>query len=176
MQVVIKYIRAHILSILFALITLYLMAWIFSFSSEVSEVSNATSEGVCYFISSVFVKGFTSLSQEAQEAKIQELVPIVRKIAHFLIYAALGFFAYLTKGAYSLEKGAEYKWVKTSVISVAFCLLYAVSDEVHQLFVSGRSGSVRDVFIDLSGAAVGVCFAVLAFLIFIKIKNKASQK
>jgi VanZ family protein len=36
------------------------------------------------------------------------------------------------------------------------CLLTAMSDEFHQLYVPGRSAEVRDVLIDLAGSAVGV--------------------
>jgi VanZ family protein len=37
-----------------------------------------------------------------------------------------------------------------------FCVLYAVSDEVHQLFVPGRGAQVTDVLIDNAGAFVGI--------------------
>lgn len=36
------------------------------------------------------------------------------------------------------------------------CILYAISDEVHQLFVPGRGGQVRDVIIDSAGAIAGI--------------------
>lgn len=35
-------------------------------------------------------------------------------------------------------------------------MVYAVSDEIHQLFVEGRSCEVRDMLIDSAGVAVGV--------------------
>ena len=34
--------------------------------------------------------------------------------------------------------------------------IYAVSDEVHQLFVEGRSCEVRDMLLDSAGVAAGV--------------------
>jgi VanZ family protein len=37
-----------------------------------------------------------------------------------------------------------------------FCILYAISDEVHQLFVLGRGAQVVDVLIDSLGAFVGI--------------------
>ncbi len=36
-------------------------------------------------------------------------------------------------------------------ISIVTCILYAISDELHQTFVPTRQGSVRDVFIDTIG-------------------------
>ena len=40
-------------------------------------------------------------------------------------------------------------------VAVGICVLYAISDEVHQLFVPGRSGQFKDVFLDSGGAIVG---------------------
>ena len=36
-----------------------------------------------------------------------------------------------------------------------FCLLYAASDEIHQIF-SNRGASVKDVMIDFAGAVTGI--------------------
>ena len=41
-------------------------------------------------------------------------------------------------------------------LSLLVCVLYAISDEVHQLFVPGRGAQVKDVLIDSAGAIVGV--------------------
>lgn len=45
---------------------------------------------------------------------------------------------------------------RQAVIAFAICVLYAASDEVHQLFVPGRSGQVSDVGIDAVGALIGI--------------------
>lgn len=41
-------------------------------------------------------------------------------------------------------------------LSWAFCILYAASDEFHQLFVPGRAGLITDVCIDSAGALLGI--------------------
>ena len=56
------------------------------------------------------------------------------------------------------------------------CLLYAASDEIHQLFVPGRSGEVRDVMIDFSGAVLGIALSMLVFLLICRIKKKRTEK
>jgi len=43
-------------------------------------------------------------------------------------------------------------------------LLYACSDEFHQLFVIGREGSIKDVILDTSGGMMG--------MLIVYIKNK----
>ena len=37
------------------------------------------------------------------------------------------------------------------IITIIFCFLYACSDEIHQLFIPGRSGELLDVLIDTTG-------------------------
>jgi len=43
---------------------------------------------------------------------------------------------------------------KKYVIFIAY--LYAVSDEIHQSFISGRTGRFRDTLIDLIGILIGI--------------------
>ena len=76
------------------------------------------------------------------------------KIAHFFLYFCLGFCFYKS------FKHLNFNYLKSNILSVIFSFLYACSDEFHQLFVAGRSGSFIDVLIDLSG----VIFCL--FLIF----------
>jgi VanZ family protein len=39
---------------------------------------------------------------------------------------------------------------------ILICVLYAISDEIHQSFVPGRGPSIIDVFIDSTGAITGI--------------------
>jgi VanZ family protein len=75
---------------------------------------------------------------------------IVRKFAHFSIYFVLGL---LVTNAF-VRSGV--RGFKAFIFSLVFCILYAVSDEVHQLFVPGRGAQVTDVLIDSLGALVGI--------------------
>jgi VanZ family protein/glutaredoxin len=45
---------------------------------------------------------------------------------------------------------------KRGLLAWTLCVLYAVSDEVHQAFVPGRSADPRDVLADAAGAALGL--------------------
>ncbi|HEX5582385.1 VanZ family protein [Gaiella sp.] len=67
---------------------------------------------------------------------------VLRKLAHFTEYAILGAL---------LARATRRSWV-----ALVLAALYAASDEVHQTFVEGRHGAVRDVAIDTVGALVGV--------------------
>ncbi|MBQ5816207.1 MAG: hypothetical protein IIW33_01970, partial [Oscillospiraceae bacterium] len=79
MNKVFAFAKKHTASLVFLLIALLLMGRIFAFSAEKSEESQKTSEGVCYFIASVIVGGFSDLPEAEKEARVEELVPAVRK-------------------------------------------------------------------------------------------------
>ena len=122
------------------------MLVIFLMSSEVAGTSSARSDEIVRTIQSIGVNAPTDL-----------LTFLVRKAAHISAYFVLGILLFNLLKEYDL--GAR----KMIFISVAIAMLYACTDEVHQVFVSGRSGEVRDVLIDTAGAAVGV--AVYAALL-----------
>ena len=51
------------------------------------------------------------------------------------------------------------------IYTSVFCLVYAITDEIHQIFVPGRAGMVRDVIIDLFGAMIGAgVFLLIRYL------------
>ena len=86
---------------------------------------------------------------------------ILRKIAHvseFFVLAVLIWFVVKRK-----EKGRAM----TVLIASTFAIDYAILDEIHQLFVFGRSGNVTDVAID----CIGVFVAALVLLV-IRRQNK----
>jgi len=75
---------------------------------------------------------------------------LISKMAHILEYAIL---MYLMIRAL---KGENLSLSFQSLLQLAFLitLLYAISDEYHQLFVQGREGTFRDVMIDSIGTAI----------------------
>ena len=88
---------------------------------------------------------------------------LVRKNAHFFAYFILSL---LTLSALKWSGFTGYKWIGTALL---ICVLYAVSDEVHQLFISGRSGEFKDVLIDSGGALSGIFVYVSIGKIFKKV-------
>ena len=78
---------------------------------------------------------------------------IIKKSAHFIEYFILTWLL-----TYSFMKTTGYTFQKILIYSVLIAVLFAVSDEVHQLFVSGRTSTVRDVLIDSTGSLVGYYF------------------
>jgi VanZ family protein len=75
----------------------------------------------------------------------------VKKGGHALGYLLLGR-AFL----YGFRFRKETPW-----LALGFCILYAISDEIHQSFVPGRSPRALDVGIDTLGALVGLLPAMI---------------
>ena len=75
---------------------------------------------------------------------------IVRKTAHFFAYLILG--SLVMNGFRGKELPAT-KWLFRALV---VCVLYAISDEIHQLYVPGRSGEVTDVLLDSVGSLIGI--------------------
>ena len=61
------------------------------------------------------------------------------------------------------------------VISIIFSFLYACIDEIHQIFVPGRSAQFRDVLIDTLGASFGATITYLTIKFFAKIKTCSNK-
>ena len=94
--------------------------------------------------------GFSALSEEDQNAVVESFQHVVRKGAHFSIYLFLGVLCLLAMQTHRVKPAVKIG------VSLGICLLYAASDEFHQLFIDGRSGQVSDVLLDFCGSAVGV--------------------
>lgn len=75
---------------------------------------------------------------------------ILRKAAHMAEYAMLAVLVLRVLKTHGI------KGLRAYAFSLAICLLYASSDEYHQTFVYGRSGSPLDVAVDAVGMAAGL--------------------
>ena len=71
---------------------------------------------------------------------------ILKKTAHFMEYGILAMLLYRSfiNGRVNKKRSLVYSFILT--------VLYAVSDEIHQLYTPGRDARVRDVLIDSAGA------------------------
>lgn len=127
------------------------MCTIFYFSSQPAAESDETSGGVIEFLYNAYAKIAGVPCASPGLSALDKWQFVIRKCAHFTIYLCLGF---LMCNAF-FQSGVKAK--KTAAAFSLLCsALYAASDEFHQLFVPGRSGELRDVCLDTSGAAVGI--------------------
>jgi len=83
---------------------------------------------------------------------------IIRKLAHFTEYFILGLLVFNMIKCYN----------KKIIWAIIICILYAISDEVHQIFIPGRSCQIMDIIIDSLGSIIGIYLLKYKFFI----KNK----
>lgn len=136
--------------IIFGIITIIWMTIIFIFSSRNGIESTEDSYDVGLTVGRLVVPAFEDLTDDEQMEFAEKVDYPVRKTAHAAEYAVLGV---LVAGTfYDVRKR---KWLCMAVPWI-IGTVYAASDEIHQLFVPGRSGQFTDVMLDSAGVLAGV--------------------
>lgn len=138
--------------IIHVLLVIAVMAFIFSHSMANRAQSTSESMGVFAFLMKLL--GTVGLGDGLTEH-------IVRKMAHFSEFAALGFFAAIVM--------RDIRIVRLPYVLNVFLfgILCAMTDETIQLF-NDRSARVTDVWIDFCGAVCGC----LIYLLFSWLRNR----
>lgn len=141
--------------IIFTAMLIFWMAVIFGFSAKEADESTDMSLKAGMMVGSIFVPGFETWGIQKQEAFAEKIDHPVRKCAHATEYALLGILWMLTLGAF------EVSMIRRWWISWLLSALYASGDELHQMFVPGRSCQLKDVLIDSGGAIAGIFVTIL---------------
>lgn len=149
---------------------IFQMLFIFIMSSFGHTSSDAQSNLFVDFI----VQNFPHVrhSLENNLISLSTLIFLVRKTAHFTEYAILGSLFFLNLKSWQRPKSSTSMNI---LLSLIFSFLYACTDELHQIFVSGRSAQFRDVLIDTLGASFGAIIAYLIIKLFTKIKTRSDK-
>lgn len=146
---------------LFLALTLLVTAFIFYNSFQDGETSNANSKKVEDVVEPV-------VDELLGEGNGVNVYAMVRKVAHFVEFAALG------AAAFSLTVALKARFGKPLF---GYCLFYvlavAVTDEYIQSF-SDRASTVKDILIDFGGAVFGI--AVICFVLWLKQKLKGNRE
>lgn len=143
------------------------MGVIFMFSAQVSDESKSSSNKVTSaVVNTVISIKKENISEEKRQKIIEDKTFIVRKTAHFTEYFILGLILIL----YLQTK--EKLATKYIILAIIFCVLYATSDEIHQLFVDGRSCKIMDILIDTCGSSL----AILGFTSIYKITTNLKKQ
>lgn len=124
-----------------------------------------------------------ALSEE-QLTLVKKMHTPIRKLAHMLEFGSLATLAFL----FLLTWRGKMIWRYAA--SLGFSLVYAATDELHQLFQEGRGARLSDVVIDFLGALIActIALAIAALIrykpwrhpivvgIFAKLKEKIKHK
>jgi VanZ family protein len=133
--------------IIFYFSVLLVVAWIafiFHLSSQPASQFNALSRQV----TEVIIETIEKVAPETSfNWDLRGLNHFIRKKAHFISYFVLGAL---------VMNALDQKGYRKVPLTLLICVLYAVSDEIHQTFVPGRGGNVIDVVLDSVGSLIGI--------------------
>ena len=132
------------------------MCVIFSFSAQTKEESSVVSEGFSYRMVSTTGLLFCLHIDEEQLREIAGAIErFVRKGAHMTEFAILALLLYGWLCRWQITR------LRRACAAAVLAVLYACSDEFHQLFVAGRAGRFSDVLIDSAGVVLGMALFLL---------------
>lgn len=141
------------------LIAVYIM--IFLFSADDAAESSSLSVAVTRKLMNLYYHFFSGNNNAVLTVPVvtDDAEAIVRKMAHFTEYMAVGFLSF----------GIAVIWmqrIKAGIVAVTLqVFLSAGLDEIHQYFVPGRYASFRDVLIDTAGGIAGIMIVFLVYKI-----------
>ena len=155
-------------------VSIFIIFWIlviYKLSAMNSKSSGNASESII----SIFVEdtikvtnkyGLTNLNINSQKIdKVSDIINFpLRKVAHAFVYFVLSIMILFTINY--IKKNKKYFW--SLLISLSIIITLAGLDEFHQTFVDGRSGSIKDVIIDVSGAVIGIFIFSTYYLTYIR--------
>jgi VanZ family protein len=103
-----------------------------------------------------------NIDVDAAAINLSLLNSILRESAHFFLFFVLGLLVInAVRRIWSKQRSAYY-------LSAAICLIYALFDEVHQIFVRGRDSDVSDIMIDFNGAVIGIVIYWMIYKMLLK--------
>ncbi len=152
-------IRTDKLLTVYFIISILLMGFIFVQSSLPADVSMRESSFLVPFVRNLF-------KIDAESAST-----IIRKFAHFIEYGFLGASLTLTANRFWITEPPKQCGLNAFIIGS----IYSITDELHQVFVDGRSCEFRDIMIDMGGVLFGVL--IVCFILYaLEKKKKAREK
>lgn len=157
------YLRKMAVSIVAALLLLFLYVIIFSFSGQDADTSGGLSHMLsekCVELMNTLTGGSWTDSFMAGLADYFEHP--LRKLAHFAEYTCMGVLVYAMWRPWKKRGKGLY------LLVTLWVFVSAAGDEIHQLFVPGRYGSFTDVLLDTCGGMFGILCCVFAELILLK--------
>jgi VanZ family protein len=110
------------------------------------------------------------LFPQVPRATLFEIHHLIRKCAHFIEYFILSLL--ILRGIRGKTRETHLRWALLTILIVA---AYASLDELHQVFVPGRTAAVADVLLDTTGGiAAQIVAAVVALWVRLRDRRRES--
>ncbi len=147
----------NLCKIIFWVAVVMWMMLIFHLSAQTATESNSLSRQTIRTGASLVMPEFKKLPPKQQDSLVAQWQHTIRKTAHVVLFCGLGVLCMLATRQHS------WPMRKQAAIALGISCGYAVFDEVHQLFVSGRAFMVSDIVLDSVAASVGVLLTGLIY-------------
>lgn len=99
------------------------------------------------------------------QGEVETIHHIFRKCCHVAEYAFLALLLWRAIHSHQTNNPRRWEWSEAGV-TLSIVLMYAASDEFHQIFVATRTARFADVCIDTLGGAIGLTLLFLVRKIF----------
>ena len=123
------------------------MILIFYLSNQNGIISGTNSSSTVYNILE-FIYNLFNINTYNINDIFNIIHPITREVMHSIEYLILGILV--------INALNKTKHLNTTFISFMICFIYSVTDEIHQLFVIGRTFEYLDLGMDLIGYVIGI--------------------
>ena len=123
----------------------------------------------------MLIENYENLTPREKTHQKSMLEERLRTSAHGMEFAALG----MSCAAFALTFLTAFKGKKAALLPLfafVFCVLYALSDEIHQTFVPGRAFQTADILMDCVGALTGILLVSLPVLIGVSMRTRKGEK
>ncbi len=154
--------KLYIKKVMLIMMIVYYYFIIASFSAQPAVVSSSSSEGITGLIYDKLI-AFFDRGYIGKENFVEAFEHIIRKCAHFGNFFIISLF--LTSYVLCYRR----KTITTLTVAFSVSFSFAFFDEIHQLFVAGRSCQLSDMLLDSSGAMLGI-------LLFLFIRRNSCEK
>ena len=144
------------------------LSFIWINSSKDSVKSDKTSISIAEPLAKRTVKNYNKLPKPEQKKHVAKMNAKIRTFGHFAEFMALGLLFFSLSAVLFDFKNSKFKrlFLMCLGISLGMCLVCAVSDEIHQLFVKGRTFQISDIVVDITGSFCGCILATVPVGIF----------
>lgn len=137
-----------------------LITWlflIFYLSNQPGDISGGESSSIIYHFFEVIYNIF-HISKDNINSVVELLHNPIRELMHFLEYLVLSFLVMNVLKQNNIKENII-------LVSIIFSFIYAVTDEIHQVFIPGRTFEYLDILLDTLGSILG---SIIGYKIFWK--------
>lgn len=136
------------------------MLAIFILSAQPATESDSNSKEVLTHVLDTTVKlGGAEMTEQQKTELVDKINSVAREVMHSVVYFSLGIFVQITVLGIFKEK------LLSVFITFTFCVTYGFSDEIHQLFIAGRTFQMIDLVMDTMGVSVAIALVLLTYVV-----------